>query len=208
MWTFYSLIFNVFFNFESDLPVPDLWTLQTVSIETCNNRIYKGYIYIYKENFKNFQNEKDCIKSFSFKDSLENYLRYSRKIELYTDLLRSRSIYRGLILSSKDPNIFRLEEINVIERINGKYNGYNGGWSRINVVTEKELNLLKLKICSEYYIDEIGTNPIFISYTKRFKQFNLISLSNKYQKLNDHEQINFKKRVLSDSIVILQYTGD
>ena len=165
MWTFYSLIFNVFFNFESDLPVPDLWTLQTVSIETCNNRIYKGYICIYKENFKNFQNEKDCIKSFSFKDSLENYLRYSRKIELYTDLLRSRSIYRGLILSSKDPYIFRLEEINVIERINGKYNGYNGGWSRINVVTEKELNLLKLKICSEYYIDEIGTNPIFISYT-------------------------------------------
>ena len=177
MWTFYSLIFNVFFNFESDLPVPDLQTLQTVSIETCNN-------------------------------SLENYLRYSRKIELYTDLLRSRSIYRGLILSSKDPYIFRLEEINVIERINGKYNGYNGGWSRINVVTEKELNLLKLKICSEYYIDEIGTNPIFISYTQRFKQFNLISLSNKYQKLNDHEQINFKKRVLSDSIVILQYTGD
>lgn len=80
-------------------------------------------------------------------------------------MLRSRSIYRGLILSSKDPYIFRLEEINVIERINGKYNGYNGGWSRINVVTEKELNLLKLKICSEYYIDEIGTNPIFISYT-------------------------------------------
>lgn len=205
---FYLFLIIVFLKSEVIHPVPDQWKLQMIKLEMCNNKIYKGYICIYEDNLKRFQNEKDCIKSISFKDSLENYLRYSRRLELYTDLLASPSIYNGLIFSRKDPVEIKLEDINFIERTNGKYNGYCGGWSYINVITEKELNLLKLKPYYEYYYDGAGTYPIFISYSIRFKKPILISLYNKYEKLTDQEKIKYKKRVLSDSIVILHYTGD
>lgn len=208
MCFFSSLLFFVFIRSASSLPVPDQWKLQMVSLEMCNNQIYKGYICIYEDNFKIFQNGKDCKKSYTFKDSLDNYLRYSRTLLVYTDLLSSSSIYRGLILSLKDPVEIKLEEINFIERINGKYNGYIGGWSKINVITEKELDLLKLQPHSEYCDDGASTYPIFISYSTRFKKYKLVSLYNKYQILTDLEKIKYKKRVLSDSIVILKYTGD
>jgi len=208
MFKLYFLLVLVFLKSETILLVPDQWKLQMVRLEMCNNEIYKGYICIYEDNLSRFQNEKDCIKSFSFKDSLENYFRYSKVLELYTNLLRSQSIYRGLILSRKEPLEIKLEEINIIERIDGKYNGYIGGWSRINVITKNELNLLILQPYSEYYYDDVGTYPIFISYSNRFKKNNLISLYNKYQMLNDLEKTRYKKKVLSDSIVILYYTGD
>lgn len=208
MRIFYSLLFLIFFGTAITPSVPDQWKLQMVSLEMCNNQFYKGYICIYEDNFKHFQNEKGCIKSFSFKDSLENYLRYSKIIPVYTDLISSSSIYRGLILSRKEPVKIKLEEINFIARIKGSYNGYIGGWSKINVITEKELDLLYLQPYSEYYYDGAGTYPIFISYSKRFSKDILISFYNYYQNLDGLQRVKYKKRVLSDSIVILQYTGD
>jgi len=208
MYIFSPLLLFVFLNSEIIPFAPEEGSLQMVKIETCSNKIYKGYLIIYEELFESTQNEKDCIKSFSFKDSLENYLRYARKLELYTDLLSSPTVYRGLILSLKNPIEIKLDDINFIERKIGKYNGFSNGWGELNVITTKELNLLKLQPYSEYYYDGAGTYPIFISYSTRNTKFKLISLYNKYQKLNDLEQIRFKKRVLSDSIVILHYTGD
>jgi len=209
MYIFSSLLFLVAIRSTNNLPAPDQWKLQMVRLEMCNNQNYKGYICIYEDNFKIFQNAKDCIKSYSFKDSLENYLRYSKILPVYTDLITSSSIYtESLILSLKDPIEIKLEEINYIERINGIYNGYIGGWSDINVITENELDLLKLQPYSEYYCEGAGTYPIFISYSTRFKTHKLKSLYNTYQKLTEIEKNKYKKRLLSDSIVILQYTGD
>lgn len=208
MYIFSPLLFFVFLNSEIISSAPEEGSLQMVKIETCNNKIYKGCIIIYEELFESTQNEKDCKKSFSFKDSLENYLRYARKLELYTDLLSSPTVYRGLILSLKNPVELKLDDINFIKRIDGKYNGFSNGWGELNVITTKELNLLKLQPYSEYCHDGVGTYPIFISYSTRYKKLKLISLYNKNEELNDLEQIRFKKRVLSDSIVILHYTGD
>lgn len=208
MYIFSPLLLFVFLNSEIIPSAPEEGSLQMVKIETCSNKIYKGYLIIYEELFESTQNEKDCIKSFSFKDSLENYLRYARKLELYTDLLSSPSVYRGLILSLKNPVEIKLDDINFIERKIGQYNGFSNGWGELNVITTEELNLLKLQPYSEYYYDGAGTYPIFISYSTRYTKFKLISLYNKYQKLNDLEQTRYKKRLLSDSIVILHYTGD
>lgn len=87
-------------------------------------------------------------------------------------MLSSPAVYRGLILSSKNPIEIKLDDINFIKRIDGKYNGFSNGWGELNVITTKELNLLKLQPYSEYYYDGAGTYPIFISYSTRYKKLN------------------------------------
>ncbi|MBK8699305.1 MAG: hypothetical protein IPN29_07060 [Saprospiraceae bacterium] len=189
----------------------DSWSLQYVTIQLKNGQRLHGYICLNEQSLRQTTEQwgiratEQRSNGNSFLDSLLVIYRMGDSLQVYSDLFSDKTILDGIMLSKQKPVKVPIEQVTSIRRTNGQYNGMSGSWKAINVVNEKELELLAQKPYYFYISDSKNVYLTLLSYHQAFKASNLQKISEQLVGLEGPQFEAARENYRSKNIIVLRF---